>query len=126
LLESIREPLPDTLAADIVEGYIRRQPDLPSRARYNVACFYARLSKNELVPESERKRCRKKAFAELELVFNDASLIPWAKQDPALEPLRAREVRWAKLLSDHEIPPTAPPAAQPPPGKPSASAAAGG
>lgn len=103
-------------AFDIVERYVRADPDAPARARYNAACFYASLSQH---PALESKTARDEAtvlaFADLRLALSDATLVPWAKEDPSLDPLRAHHAtRWRRALKDREA--VAPKAHDPPEG----------
>jgi hypothetical protein len=63
--------------------------DLSYRARYNLGCFYSRLSKTERKETPGRRKTYSKALENLQYAFeHDGTLTRWASKDPALKPLR--------------------------------------
>lgn len=96
------------LAFDIVERYVRVDPKITSRARYNVACFFTTLAtlsaQDGAQSKDQRDRCWSIALAELDLALGDASLVEWATKDPALRPLeKARPHEWRKIIAGHRL-----------------------
>ena len=106
--------IPAERAFDIVERYVRRDPAISVRARYNVACFYACLAADDDEPTKKaptsiskkaRARAAKRALAELDLALNDATLVQWAEDDPSLQALREEDWRpdWDEIIVRHRI-----------------------
>ena len=77
----------------------RYAADADPRARYNVACYLARLQRHsEWSGESELTR---RARTHLRHALQDGELLAWADHDPALEPVKdAHPGLWNAMLSE--------------------------
>ena len=105
--------IPADRAFDIVERYVRPDPAISVRARYNVACFYACLAaddddpvktKSTSISKKARVRAANRALAELDLALNDATLVQWAEVDPSLQALRADwRADWDEIIVRHRF-----------------------
>jgi len=99
-------------AFDVVERYVCMQPSLTTRTHYNLACFYAGIAKHD------------RALRELDLALVDAGLLPWAHEDPSLEPLRKEVPKpWTEVIDRHEPAPPGKKADPPTPAQAQAAAA---
>ena len=87
-----RETWPDTAFA-----YVEHTPF--RRARYNLACFFARLHMAEY-----DERYLAQALGHLTFALQDPELLAWAKHDPVLEDVRRMD-GWRELLKRVEPPP---------------------
>jgi len=93
---------PPDLAFKVVESYVRADPDVPVRARYNVACFYSFLTQHEKLSELDVQKAADRALDELDFALTDATLVPWAEADPSLRPLQKTD-RWKKTTDRHRL-----------------------
>lgn len=87
---------------ELVHGYVERQPDLPRRTYYNLACYYASLL--EYAELGQKPELRKRALKLLEAGLVGGELVEWAKKDPSLAPLREfRRYEFTKVLKARTI-----------------------
>lgn len=82
--------------------------ELPSRIRYNRACFYTTAATK--AAGDERETYDRKALAELDAGLASPTLVAWARKDPSLASLRSRErARFNEILRTHSVPGSEPP-----------------
>jgi hypothetical protein len=86
-------------AAALVHGYVLRQQVIPTRARYNLACYFTALAtplgngsgEDQEATDEDRTRLFALALTHLDHALKDGSLVAWARRDPSLESLAEAE-----------------------------------
>jgi len=88
----------DVDVARSIEAYVRYRADDDPRASYNLACYTARLAR---YAPTKAGALHTLARNDCETAFSDPSLVPWARKDPSLKPLK-EDHRWQVLLNTYE------------------------
>jgi tetratricopeptide (TPR) repeat protein len=97
--ERLRSRLNQLQPADLIEGFVLRQPHVSRRSHYNLACYYTTLARHS---SGERQQsCYDLALDSLSKALVGKELSRWAGHDPSLQPLlENRPDRVAKLHVD--------------------------
>lgn len=100
----LQHSLPSLKPWGLVHGYVERQPNLPRRTHYNLACYYAGLL--EYAERDQRAKIRERALKSLGAGLVGGELVEWARKDPSLDPLKEfRPYEFADVLAGRAIEP---------------------
>jgi hypothetical protein len=85
----------------LVHGYVLVHATIPTRARYNLACYFTELATHS-AEGTDKNELFDHALLQLDYALEEGSLVSWAENDPSLEALRsARKGEFAETIERH-------------------------